>query len=534
VAVVQISRIQVRRGLKNSNSGVPQLSSGEFAWALDSQELYIGNGAVADGAPYVGNTKILTEHDNILELASSYQFAIDDASISFSVNRSLQSKLDEYVSVADFGAVNDGSTDSVAAFEAAARQLFRNANEDYRKVLFVPNGEYLFSSNLRLPSKTILRGETKDGVILNIGINNILFTTSDGLEIGNFNSSNRPTSINLSNLTISSTTGQLVLTGVADSTIEDVIFESTYRLGDSTSYGDSSVTPFASFSNVFWENTSVGIRATDIVFRRCKFLDSELAVRTRQIDQFETRITFDDCHFKNIDTGIFIDGVSGQTNRWNIIGTTFEEVYSRAININNGQGTLIRDCSFINCGNGANDADTPLVEIIRFTEKPNNQVLDCRFNRHQRANLTNSENLPAVTEVLNAGKVSMIDMISVEVFPTDNFQPASVFSSDNRAIDLEYTLVLGSNEYVRHGTISMTIDNATDQTQRSVGITDSYSYSAGSITAPGGALMTDFEFDARLKDNNSEEGKDTVVLYYRNLTSYSTSGTLAYTIVQGV
>ena len=65
MAVVQISKIQIRRGLKNSNSGVPQLSSAELAWALDTQELYVGNGAVADGAPYVGKTKILTEHDNI-------------------------------------------------------------------------------------------------------------------------------------------------------------------------------------------------------------------------------------------------------------------------------------------------------------------------------------------------------------------------------------------------------------------------------------------------------------------------------------
>jgi hypothetical protein len=108
VAVVQISKIQVRRGQKNSNSGIPQLSSAEFAWALDTQELFIGNGSVADGAPYVGNTKILTEHDNILDLANSYQFANDDNSITFAVPRTLQSKLDEYVSVTDFGAIGDG------------------------------------------------------------------------------------------------------------------------------------------------------------------------------------------------------------------------------------------------------------------------------------------------------------------------------------------------------------------------------------------------------------------------------------------
>ena len=67
MAVVQISKIQIRRGKKNSDSGVPQLSSAELAWAVDTQELFIGNGSVEEGAPQVGNTKILTNNDNILE-----------------------------------------------------------------------------------------------------------------------------------------------------------------------------------------------------------------------------------------------------------------------------------------------------------------------------------------------------------------------------------------------------------------------------------------------------------------------------------
>ena len=69
MAVVQISRIQVRRGQKNIGSGLPQLASGEFGWAVDSRELYIGNGAVSEGSPEVGNTQVLTEYDNIFTLS---------------------------------------------------------------------------------------------------------------------------------------------------------------------------------------------------------------------------------------------------------------------------------------------------------------------------------------------------------------------------------------------------------------------------------------------------------------------------------
>ena len=81
MAVLQISKIQVRRGQK-SQTGIPSLSAGEFAWAVDSQELYIGNGSVSEGAPAVGNTRLLTELDanNIFKLASTYIYRDYDGS----------------------------------------------------------------------------------------------------------------------------------------------------------------------------------------------------------------------------------------------------------------------------------------------------------------------------------------------------------------------------------------------------------------------------------------------------------------------
>ncbi len=55
--IVQISRIQHRRG---KATDLPQLAAGELGWSVDDQKLYIGNGTVADGAPAVGNTEIVT------------------------------------------------------------------------------------------------------------------------------------------------------------------------------------------------------------------------------------------------------------------------------------------------------------------------------------------------------------------------------------------------------------------------------------------------------------------------------------------
>ena len=212
MAVVQISKIQIRRGQKNSSSGVPQLSSAELAWAVDTQELYIGNGSVQEGAPYVGNTKVITEHDNILELANSYRFSSDDPSITLSQPRTLLGKVDEIeVSVIDYGAVPDGSTSVNEAFQNAFTELFRNTDDTYKKVLKVPNGEYLFTADLEVPSNVILRGETQSGAKLKIDQTNIRFITSAGTGLISFTSSDRPENILIENLTIERSSGQTVI-----------------------------------------------------------------------------------------------------------------------------------------------------------------------------------------------------------------------------------------------------------------------------------------------------------------------------------
>lgn len=232
MSVIQISKIQVRRGQKLLTGSVPQLSSAEFAWAVDTQELFIGNGSISEGAPYVGNTKILTEHDNILELVSSYRFGAQELSITGSVNRSLQSKLDETVSVIDFGAVPDGSTDCTAAFETAFTQLFKNTNAVFKKTLLIPNGTYLFLSDLKIPSDAIIRGENKSESILKIGNNNIIFVSSAGTLPGSFTSSDHPINISVSNLTIDHDQGRTEITASKACHFNSVGWISNYELGD--------------------------------------------------------------------------------------------------------------------------------------------------------------------------------------------------------------------------------------------------------------------------------------------------------------
>ena len=76
MSIVQISRIQHRSGLYEN---LPQLSKAELGYSVDTRQLFIGNGLITDGAPETGNTEILTEYSDILNLANTYSFQNSDA-----------------------------------------------------------------------------------------------------------------------------------------------------------------------------------------------------------------------------------------------------------------------------------------------------------------------------------------------------------------------------------------------------------------------------------------------------------------------
>jgi len=198
MAVVQISRIQQRRGRKN-DTGLPQLASGELAWCIDTQELFIGNGSVAEGAPAVGNTKLLTEYDNLLNLIGVYEFAKNDdsiqtgAEINFPVTRSVQQRLDDDVTVAGFGVLDDNSTQTsdyrTAAIQRAIDQLYLSASRlgetSSRIELKIAPGEFTISDTLYLPSFVTLVGEGKNKTIINyVGTGPIVECIDDESSIG--------------------------------------------------------------------------------------------------------------------------------------------------------------------------------------------------------------------------------------------------------------------------------------------------------------------------------------------------------------
>ena len=176
MAIVSISRIQVRRGRENQD-GVPQLASGEIAWAVDTQKLYIGNGAVSEGAPAVGNTEILSTKTNLFQLADQYIYNNGGESAAITgdpaISRTLQQRLDENVSVLSFGVSGDNS-EQTALLQYAIDQLFANtdkATPSSRVTLKIPAGQYRLNASLKLPPHTNIVG---DGIAKTIIIQTII------------------------------------------------------------------------------------------------------------------------------------------------------------------------------------------------------------------------------------------------------------------------------------------------------------------------------------------------------------------------
>lgn len=192
MAITQISQITVRKGLQQD---LPQLAGGEFGWAVDTQQLYIGNGTLAEGAPALGVTEVVTTgSDSYLNITgfkytgSAQRSYVPSESWTLpsyaTVQRTINNKLEDIVSVKDFGATGDGFTNDTESINYALQFLYENPGSNValepeasgrniatRKALYFPAGTYLVSSTISIPGFCKIYGEGLDHTI--ITVNNV-------------------------------------------------------------------------------------------------------------------------------------------------------------------------------------------------------------------------------------------------------------------------------------------------------------------------------------------------------------------------
>jgi hypothetical protein len=175
MAVIEIARIQIRRG-QELQTGIPQLDAGEFGWAQDTENLYIGK-RIAEGASDDENTRILTEKDlsNIFTfignayttatLNSVYEYR--GGILDYTTTSTLQAKLDSFnPSINDFGVYASTATyvQLDVVLQNAINDLFDPVNQDSnirndrRRILEIPAGKYYLTQTVTLPPYTKIRG----------------------------------------------------------------------------------------------------------------------------------------------------------------------------------------------------------------------------------------------------------------------------------------------------------------------------------------------------------------------------------------
>jgi len=380
MAITQISRIQHRRGLKEQ---LPQLAAGELGWAVDTQELYIGNGTTSEGAPETGNTKIITEDDNILSSSNTYTFAgntvaavVTGVDNNSPISRTLQNKLDDFANVKDFGAVGDGSTDDTAAINRAIANLITvEATGKERRKLYFPGGTYKVTGNtIKLYPHISLIGDGPTSTFIKQfdGTQTHLIETVDrngntGASIGN-DSATAPQGISLSGICFNTlnNTDVFQINQAQDIHFENCHFQGTYTNQDSTA-------PSIPGSSLVTMTTTAAHPCKRIHFTSCTFTNSEYAVDTS--DNIED-VTFIGCEFETMYRAFNLGEASDGSTNNKTVGPTgfvitacrFDQIDAEAIKIWNAGGTphgnIVSACSFRDVGRFSDDSsDTTVIQF---------------------------------------------------------------------------------------------------------------------------------------------------------------------------
>lgn len=501
MAVIQISKIQLRRG-REQEEGIPQLASGELAWAVDTQKLFIGNGAVSEGAPQVGNTRILTENDNLFELAQDYQYRAGDNSIqtglltNYPVQLTLQEKLDEHVTNAEYGIEANG-LDQATKIQNAIDNLFLNpaymSRNDLRVTLEFLPGTYLISTTIFLPSNVTIRGAGTDKTVFQFtGLSQPVFrfindssTKTSRSTLGSTTYINQPKNVFLKGFTVQ--TGDPTVSGFQIDAVRDSVFEDIRIVG---SYGDSGSNQSKGL-DIYALSSIVTTQKNHFV--RIKFDGMKYGVWSKYDikDNIWSNCEFTDAYIA-VDFGNGTDLTSpGQLYgpRNNIIrDSVFSNVDRQGIYVENGFGNRSFGNVFSNVGNDGGGNTNNQTAIIRFDTNGNSSIgdsFDRRLMPTDTANDLSSNNFleSYIAEV--QGRVFQEMTTTSRVVLASTYAPIQFmrFPVDSDAsIEISYLLKsqnANAPQYnqVRKGTIHLVVDYQNiDLIQQHVRLVDDFEY----------------------------------------------------------
>ena len=498
MAIVQISRITQRKGLEED---LPQpLAGAELGWAIDQRRLFIGNGELEEGAPTVGNTEILTEYSDILALAATYTYQGAAAGYVVQtgptagnpVSLNLQSWLDQWATVKDFGATGDGVTDDTDAINRALFQLYcRQSNTQIRRKLFFPAGTYKISDTLLIPPYATLYGEGPENSIISFEVETwsstvgydagelvedsgsyyrALLEVPAGTSLGNTtywdpttlpdhvastvdslqqsgvdigtNGATAPTSITVTNMKFSTTVDTISLLLV------EKCVNSSFNQTDFQGPLSAAQLYVANLGQRAVDFESSGaLPCTAVRFNGCKF--SGLAYATNVTDEI-IGCAFDQCWFDTLYQGVILGGAvvtNGGPTGTRIMHSLFDNIALQGIYIENCSMNVSGYNAFYDVGNnffGTGFPASPVIDIFTsgnesvgdMFERPTSYIYaNARIQLNQTASIgyEGAEQLQLGTYTRTTGvKTTLPDNTTATLFTLDAILV--------RAFRIEYTI----------------------------------------------------------------------------------------------
>lgn len=507
MAIVQVSRITNRKGLSEN---LPQLAGAELGWAVDTRRLYIGNGTLEEGAPVIGNTEILTEYSDVLALSGGYTYKGQNAGYTVQTGPSpgtpitlaIQTWMDQWASIKDFGAVGDGVNDDTDAINRALYQLFcRDSNPQIRRSLFFPAGQYVVTDTIVIPPYARLYGEGANSSVLvyRSFLGSVIpFKFGDSAQqtdsnLGN-NGATLPTNIEISNLGLltENPISLIKINGASFCTFSDVSFAGSLGQSDLIdTLEDAAAVRFES---------DLGFESNNITFRRCEFANATYGIYAA--DNVKSSLVTES-RFDTLHQGVLLGyptPINGGPTGFRIVGNSFDNVYVEGIKI--AAGTVLNASAyniFYDVGNHFNGVTSPASSIIDIGEANNVSIGDM-FERSQtysttypRINLNNTASLGYESADKIKQGVYVREVGKTSTLLNNVSSPTAIFTVDataTRSFQVNYTIVRGTSVCTGTFTVVASTDGtgatlATDNSyvqNASTGVTLSASETASVVT----------------------------------------------------
>jgi hypothetical protein len=498
VAITQISRIQQRSGLQVD---LPRLSTAEFGWSTDSRRLFIGNGTPEEGAPVIGNTEILTEFSDILNLSDTYTYdgigagytvqtgpTIDDP-----VTMTLQQWMDQWVTVRDFGAVGDGFTDNTAAINRALYEIYcRDVNPQVRRAIYFPAGVYRVTGTILVPPYATLYGDGAENSIIlmtdETGVPFVMRTTDSdqqyGINLGS-NAAVLPRDVTLANLCLSARNPEanlLLLECIDTVRIESVGFNGPLTTNElDSNVSNSAAIRFKSIPTLVTNSVTIN---------NSHFSGLTYAVNSNDavtgVPAVVKGVTINGCKLNSLYQGVVvgntsITGIDTGPTGFRITNNVFDSIYAQGIYFGKVRLNASAYNIFYDVGNYLLGESNPYTPVIEFLHGDNLSIGDL-FARSDAASgiIDPGTSYPRIVQsyapsfaVVNGAQVNtgthvrmsgtVAPLIDGTLLPTpvinESGVPVSVNSLEYETFSIDYVIIRGSA--YRKGRITATaIGNA--------------------------------------------------------------------------